>query len=169
MQWLAEICVRRPVFATVLSLVILVVGGVFYGKLGVDQFPKIDMPAVVVVTRLPGASPEDVEREITEKIEGSVNTLSSIDELRSDSTEGVSRVIVIFKLEKSVDVATQEVRDKVSSVMGDMPRDIDQPVITKIDPDAQPVLFVALNAPGKTTKEITDIADRVLRRRIEST
>src|SRR5690348_4234784 len=112
MQWLAEVCVRRPVFATVLSLVILVVGGVFYTKLGVDQFPKIDLPAVVVVTRLPGASPEDVEREISEKIEGAINTISSIDELRSDSSEGASRVMVMFKLEKDVDVATQEVRDK---------------------------------------------------------
>jgi hydrophobe/amphiphile efflux-1 (HAE1) family protein len=169
MQWLAEICVRRPVFATVLSLTILVVGSVFYTKLGVDQFPKVDFPAVIVVTRLPGASPEDVEREISEKIEGAVNTISSIDELRSESTEGVSRVIIQFFIEKDVDVATQEVRDRVAAVLPDMPRDIEQPVINKLDPDAQPILFLALNAPGKTTKDITDLADRVVRRRIEST
>ena len=169
MQWLAEVCVRRPIFATVLSLVILVVGGVFYGKLGVDQFPKIDFPAVVVLTRLPGASPEDVEREITEKIEGSINTISSIDELRSDSSEGTSRVFVTFLLEKDVDVAAQEVRDRVNSVLGDLPKDIEQPTIQKIDPDAQPILYLALRAPGRSTKEITDYADRVVRRRIEST
>src|SRR5512139_1326752 len=101
MQWLAEICVRRPVFASVLSLVIMVVGGVFYAKLGVDQFPKIDFPAVVVITRLPGASPEDVEREISEKVEAAINTISSIDEMRSDSSEGVSKVFVTFQLEKN--------------------------------------------------------------------
>ena len=169
MQWLAEVCVRRPVFATVLSLIILVVGGVFYGKLGVDQFPKIDFPAIIVITRLPGASPEDIETEISEKIEGAVNTISSIDELRSDSSEGVSRVVVTFLLEKNVDVAAQEVRDRVNAVLPDLPKDIDQPVITKIDPDAQPILYYALRAPGKSAREITDLADRVVRRRIEST
>ena len=138
MQWLAEICVRRPVFATVLSLVILVVGGVFYGKLGVDQFPKLDIPYVMVITRLPGASPEDVEREISEKIEGAVNTISGIDELRSDSSEGVSRVMIQFLIEKDVDVATQEVRDRVASIVSDLPKDIDQPTITKLDPTLRP-------------------------------
>jgi HAE1 family hydrophobic/amphiphilic exporter-1 len=94
MQWLAAICVRRPVFATVLSLIILVVGGVFYKQLGVDQFPKIDFPVVVVLTRLPGSAPEDVETEITDKIEGAVNTISGIDELHSNSSEGLSQVVI---------------------------------------------------------------------------
>src|SRR6476620_386957 len=110
MQWLAEICVKRPVFASVLSLVIIVVGSVFYSKLGVDQFPKIDLPVVVVFTTQPGSSPEDIEREITDKIEGAVNTISGIDELRSNSSEGVSQVIVQFQLEKNVDIASQEVQ-----------------------------------------------------------
>ncbi|HEY0879982.1 MAG TPA: efflux RND transporter permease subunit, partial [Archangium sp.] len=87
MQWLARICVERPVFATVISLVILVVGGVFYTQLGVDQFPKIDFPVVVVQTVQPGASPEDMEREVSDKIEGAVNTIAGIDELRSVSAE----------------------------------------------------------------------------------
>ena len=106
MQWLAEVCVRRPVFATVLSLVILVIGAVSYKKLGVDQFPKIEFPYVMVITRLPGASPEDIERDVTEKIEGAVNTVSGIDELRSDSSEGVSRVMIQFLIEKDVAVAS---------------------------------------------------------------
>src|SRR3954463_5559444 len=113
MQWLAEVCVRRPIFATVLSLVILVIGGVFYSKLGVDQFPKIDFPAVTIITRLPGASPEDVESEISDKLEGAINTISGIDELRSISSEGVSQVVVSFILEKDVNVAVQEVQQKV--------------------------------------------------------
>jgi HAE1 family hydrophobic/amphiphilic exporter-1 len=168
MQWLAAICVKRPVFATVLSLVILVVGGVFYGKLGLDQFPKVDFPVVVVVTRLPGASPADVETEISDKIEGAVNTLAGIDELRSISAEGVSQVIVQFVLEKNVDVAAQEVQQKINTVLSELPRGIDPPVVQKFDPDSQPVLFLALNAKGKDVKEITDVADRVVRRRFES-
>src|SRR5262245_28733546 len=146
MQWLAEVCVRRPVLASVLSLVILVVGSVFYTQLGVDQYRKIDIPVIVVITRLPGSSPEDVEREITDKIEGAVNTISGIDELRSISSEGISQVIIQFLLEKNVDVAGQEVQQKVNSILVDLPKGIDPPVVQKFDPDAQPILFIALNA-----------------------
>ena len=168
MQWLAEVCVKRPVFATVLSLVILVVGSVFYRQLGVDQFPKIDLPMVMIITRLPGASPEDVETDVTDKIEGAVNTISGIEELRSNSTEGVSQVLIQFKLEKPVDVAAQEVQEKVNGVLNDLPRDIEPPSVSRVDPDSMPVLFIAVNAVGRDTKAITDFADRVVRRRIES-
>lgn len=168
MQWLAELCVKRPVFATVLSLVILVVGSVFYTQLGVDQFPKIDFPVVVVQTIQAGASPEDMEREVSDKIEGAVNTISGIDELRSTSAEGVSQVIVQFVLEKNVDVASQEVQQKVSTVLAELPKGIDPPVVQKFEPDAIPVIFIALRAPGKNVREVTDIADRIVRRRIES-
>src|SRR5438067_4180148 len=135
MQWLAEICVKRPVFATVLSLVILVVGSVFYKQLGVDQFPKVEFPVVIVVTRLPGASPEDVETTITDKIEGAVNTISGVDELRSNSSEGVSQVMIQFLLEKPVEVAAQEVQEKVNAVLIDLPRGIDPPSVIRFDPD----------------------------------
>ncbi|MFI5309132.1 MAG: efflux RND transporter permease subunit, partial [Polyangiales bacterium] len=159
---------KRPVFATVLSLMILVVGSVFYRQLGVDQFPKIDLPMVMIVTRLPGASPEDVETDITDKIEGAVNTISAIEELRSNSTEGVSQVMIQFKLEKSADVAAQEVQEKVNGVLADLPPDIEPPSVTRLDPDSMPVLYIAVHADGKDTKAITDFADRVVRRRIES-
>lgn len=173
MQWLAEICVRRPVFASVLSLVILVVGSVFYTQLGVDQYPKIDIPVIIILTTLPGSSPEDVEREISDKIEGAVNTINGIDELRSISSEGVSQVIIQFVLEKNVDVAAQEVQQKINGVLAELPEGIDPPVVQKFDPDAQPIIFIALNAVAADGKEadvrdITDIADRVVRRRLES-
>src|SRR5688572_16397507 len=100
MQWLAAICIKRPIFATVLILVICVVGAFGYVQLGVDRFPKVDLPIVTVTTRLPGAAPEDVETEITEKIEEAVNTVSGIDELQSITTEGVSLVTITFILEK---------------------------------------------------------------------
>ncbi|MBE2251453.1 MAG: efflux RND transporter permease subunit [Myxococcus sp.] len=168
MQWLAELCVKRPVFATVLSLVILVVGGVFYRQLGVDQFPKIDFPAVVIVTVLPGAAPEDMETDISDKIEGAVNTISGIDELRSTSSEGISTVVVQFLLEKDINVAAAEVQQKINSVLPELPRGIDPPIVQKFDPDAQPVLYIALRAEGQDVKDVTDIADRVVRRRLES-
>jgi hydrophobic/amphiphilic exporter-1 (mainly G- bacteria), HAE1 family len=168
MQWLAELCVKRPVFASVLSLVVIVVGLVFYVQLGVDQYPKIDFPVVVVTTVLPGSSPSDVEREITDKIEGAVNTISSIDELRSDSFESISRVVVQFKLEKPVDVAVQEVQQKVNTVLAELPRGVEPPIVQKVDPDAQPVLYVAMQAQGKDLKQLTDDADRIVRRRLES-
>lgn len=168
MQWLAELCVKRPVFATVLSLVILVVGGVFYKQLGVDQFPKIDFPVIVVQTTLPGAAPEDVETDISDRIEGAVNTISGIDELRSNSSEGVSQVIIQFSLEKNVDVAAQEVQQKINMVLPELPKGIDPPIVQKFDPDAQPVLFIALRNPNADVREITDLADRVVRRRLES-
>ncbi|HEU4538361.1 MAG TPA: efflux RND transporter permease subunit, partial [Polyangiaceae bacterium] len=105
MQWLAQLCVRRPVFATVLMLVVMVLGAVGYSRLGVDQFPNVDLPFVIVSTRLDGASPEEVETDISDKIEGAVNTIDGIDELQSVSTEGFSQVMIAFQIEKQSDEA----------------------------------------------------------------
>ena len=167
MQWLAEISVKRPVFASVLVLSLTVVGVFAYFRLGVDLFPKVDFPMITVTTRQSGAAPEEIETEITDKIERAVNTIAGIDELRSVSTEGVSQVFIVFKLEKSVDVAAQEVRDKVNQILPDLPQDIDQPVVDKMDPDAAPVIFVALSA-DRPIRDISEFADKTLRREIES-
>src|SRR5690606_11728893 len=113
MQWLARICVERPVLASVLMLVIVVLGVIGYRGLGVDQFPNVDIPVVVVTTTLPGAAPEEVESDVTDKIEAAVNQVSGVDELNSVSSEGVSQVVIRFDLEKNTDVAAQEVRDKI--------------------------------------------------------
>src|ERR1700750_2577063 len=125
MQWLARLCVRRPVFGAVLMLVIIVVGLAGYSRLGLDQFPNVDFPVIVVTTRLDGAAPEEVETDITDKIEGAVNTISGIDIMRSMSAQGVSTVIVQFTLEKDVDVAAQDVRDKINAITPDLPKGID--------------------------------------------
>jgi HAE1 family hydrophobic/amphiphilic exporter-1 len=167
MQWLASICVRKPVFATVLILSLCVVGIVGYFKLGVDRFPKVDFPVVTVITRLPGAAPTEVETEITDKIEEAVNTISGIDELRSASSEGVSQVFVSFVLEKDPDVAAQEVRDRINSVLPNLPKDVELPTVTRMDPDASPIIFVSV-AAQKPIREVTEIADKLVRRRIES-
>ncbi|MFT3767367.1 MAG: efflux RND transporter permease subunit [Minicystis sp.] len=167
MQWLAQICVRRPVFATVLMLLIVVLGIAGYTKLGLDQFPNVDFPVIVVTTRLDGAAPEEVETDITDKIEGAVNTISGIDDLRSTSSQGVSSIIIQFTLDKEVDVAAQEVRDHINTILPDLPKGIDQPIVSKVDPGAVPVLLIALRS-DKPIREVSEIADKVVRRQIES-
>jgi len=167
MQWLADISVRRPVFASVLILSLTVVGAFSFWQLGLDRFPKVDFPTVIVTTRQPGASPEQIETEITDKLEESINTISGIDDLRSTSSEGISQIMVSFVLEKDVDTAAQEVRDKVNRVLPDLPRTVEQPTVEKLDPDAAPVLTLAVSS-NKPIREITEFADKVLRRRLES-
>ena len=167
MQWLAAICVRRPVFASVIALVLTVLGTFAYFELGVDRFPKVEFPVVMAVTVVPGASPEQVETEVTDKIESAVNTISGIDELRSVSVEGVSQVIVSFVLEKDINVGAQEVREKINEVLADLPTGIDPPVVAKLDPDATPILTLAVTGAG-SARDITELADKVVRREIES-
>src|ERR687886_630132 len=167
MQKLAEICVRRPVFATMIILSLTVVGVFSFFSLGVDLFPKVDFPTITVTVVNPGASPREIETEITDKVESSVNTISGIDELRSTSVEGVSQVFVQFLLEKNPDVAAQEVRDKVNLVVTELPETAEQPIIQKLDTDAAPVLRIAVSAP-RSLREVTDIADKQIKQRIES-
>jgi len=166
-QRLAEICVRRPVFTWVLMLSLVVLGLFAYEKLGVDRFPKIDLPYVTVSTVLVGAAPEEIETEVTDKVEEAVNTISGIDQLISVSAEGVSQVVIGFELEKNADVAAQEVRDRVNSVLRQLPRDAEPPVIEKIDPDAAPVLSLAVAADAPI-RDVTEFSDKVLRRQLES-
>src|SRR5437868_11244781 len=166
MQKLAEICVRRPVFATMLILSLTVVGLFSFRSLGVDLFPKIDLPTITVTVVNPGASPQEIETEVTEKVEGSVNTISSIDELRSTSVEGVSQVFITFLLEKNADVAAQEVRNKVDLIVNDLPETAEVPIVQKLDTDATPVLRIAVSAP-RSLRDVTDIADKQIKRQIE--
>ncbi|MDT5296203.1 MAG: hypothetical protein QOJ76_3083, partial [Acidobacteriota bacterium] len=167
MQKLAEICVRRPVFATMLILSLTVVGVFSFSTLGVDLFPKIDLPTITITVVNPGASPREIETEVTDKVESAVNTISGIDELRSTSVEGVSQVFVTFLLDKNADVAAQEIRDKVNLISGDLPETAEQPIIQKLDTDAAPVLRVAVSA-NKSLRDVTDIADKDIKKRIES-
>ena len=167
MQWLAEICVRRPVFAWVLVLSLTVVGLFAFGRLGVDRFPNIDIPTISITTRLAGAAPEQIETEVTDKIEEAVNTISNIDTLSSTSSEGFSQVVVSFTLEKNADVAAQEVRDRINRVLPLLPRTVLQPTVEKLDFTAAPVITVAVTA-DKPVRDITEFADKVLRRRLES-
>jgi len=167
MQWLAAICVRRPVFTWVLVLALVVVGGASIFGLGVDRFPNIDFPVVIVTTQLPGASPEQVETEVSDKLEEAINSISGVEELRSNNYEGLSVVVVQFELEKNTSVAAQEVRDRVNRTLALLPSGIEQPKVERSDPDATPVMLIALEST-RTTREATEYATRSIRRRIES-
>src|ERR1051325_9925866 len=167
MQKLAEICVRRPVFAVMLIMALTVVGWFSYNSLGVDLFPKIDLPTITVTVVNPGASPQEIETEITDKVEAAVNTVSGIDELRSTSVEGVSQVFITFQLEKSPDVASQEVRDRVNLIIPDLPDSAETPTVQKLDPDAAPVIAIAVSSP-RPLRDLTDIADKRIKQRIET-
>ncbi|MBN1866055.1 efflux RND transporter permease subunit [Candidatus Sumerlaeota bacterium] len=167
MHVLAEICIRRPVFATVLIIIMVVFGVYGYTQLGLDRFPKIDIPFMTVTTTMPGSAPEEIEQEITDKIEEAVNTISGIDDLRSVSSEGISQVYISFVLEKNIDVASQEVRDKVNRVIPDLPKGVDQPFVEKMDPDAVPVITLAATA-ADSVRNITEYCDKTLKRRLES-
>ncbi len=167
MQWLAEICVKRPVFATMLILSLVVVGAFSFLSLGVDLFPKIDFPTITITVVNPGASPQEIETEITDKIEEAVNTISGIDELRSTSIEGISQVFVAFVLEKDVNVAAQEVENRVQTVIPNLPETAKQPTVQKLDTDAAPVLRISISAPT-SLREVTEIAKNRVKERIES-
>jgi hydrophobic/amphiphilic exporter-1 (mainly G- bacteria), HAE1 family len=166
MQWLANTSIRRPVFASVLIILVLVFGVLGYFRLGVDEFPNVDVPIAVITTRLPGASPAEVETEISDKIEGAVSTISGIDELRSTSSEGYSVVIVSFKLDKNSDVGVQEVRDKLDQVMPQLPKGTDPPVVSRVDTGAGAVMILGVSG-DMPTRDLTEIADKQVRRRIE--
>src|SRR5579871_1587514 len=167
MHALAQLCVKRPVFATMLVLSLVVVGIFSYFSLGVDLFPKIDIPTVSITVQNPGASPEEIETEITKKIEDSVNTISQVDEVRSTSSEGYSLVIVTFELSKDGDVAAQEVQNKVNLIVPQLPQSAKQPVIQKFDPDATPVMQIAVSAP-RSLRDVTLIADKLIKQKLEN-
>ncbi|MEB2360155.1 MAG: efflux RND transporter permease subunit [Bryobacteraceae bacterium] len=166
MQKLAEICVRRPVFATMLIMFLVVIGLNSYRQLGVDFFPKIDFPVVTITTTLRGAAPEEVETQVSKRVEEAVNTIEGIDDLRSISSEGVSTVVIQFVLEKDPEVAAQEVRDKVNTILGDLPRDADPPIIEKVATDAAPVISIVV-ASGRDLREATKVVDDRIKKNIE--
>jgi len=166
MQRLAEICVRRPVLAGVITLVMVVVGAISFFGLNVERYPNLDLPIIVVLTKLPGASPEEMETDITRKIEDAVSGVGGIDQVTSTSAEGFSTVVAQFVLNKNVNVAAQEVQEKVSGVVNDLPAGTDPPTVLRYDPNQIPVLVVALSAP-RSVRDISEYADKVVRPQLE--
>jgi hydrophobic/amphiphilic exporter-1 (mainly G- bacteria), HAE1 family len=162
-----DICIKRPIFTVMLVSAPLVLGLVAYNALGVDLFPNVELPVVVVTTTLKGASVEVMETSVTKPLEEIINTVNGIDELRSTTQEGISRITVQFFLDKNRDVAAQEVRDKISTIMAQLPEGVDPPIIDKFDLDAMPVMTIAV-AGKRAKQEITEIARKRIKEDIES-
>jgi HAE1 family hydrophobic/amphiphilic exporter-1 len=166
MQKLAEVCIRRPVFAMMIVLTLVVIGAAGYLNLGVDRFPAVDVPVVRINARLPGASPAEMESEVSQLIEEAVNTIEGIDELRSVNGPGSSFVVLTFNLDRDIDVAAQDVRDRVATVVRQLPRDMDPPTISKADTDQQPVLSISVSGP-RSQREMSEIADKIIKPQLE--
>jgi HAE1 family hydrophobic/amphiphilic exporter-1 len=166
MQKLAEVCIKRPVFATMLVMAFVVVGAASWFRLGVDRFPAVDLPTVNVRVELPGASTEEMETQVAQKLEEQINTIQGIQELRSISGSGAVIVIVTFNLNRQIDVAAQDVRDKVAIAVRNLPREILPPVVSKFDNDQAPVVTIALSG-DRSVRELTEIADKTVRPLLE--
>ena len=166
MKTLAAICIQRPVFATMIVLSLVVVGGASYFRLGVDRFPRVDLPNINVRTALPGSAVEEAETLVSEPMEEVVNTVEGIDELRSIAWPGQSMVIATFNLNRNIDVAAQDVRDRVAVVLRRLPEDILPPVVSKFNSDNSPAISIALSG-NLSVRELTELADKIIKPRIE--
>src|SRR4029450_1415858 len=166
MQKLAEVCIRQPVFAAMLILALVVLGIASYFRLGVDRFPAVDLPTVRVLTRLPGSSPEEVESQVSQRLEDAINTIEGIDRPWSISGQGNSIIIVTFNLERDIDIATQDVRDRIASTLRDLPQGTDPPLISKVNNDQAPVMTPALSS-ARSPRERHELADKVLKPQLE--
>ena len=164
---LADLCIRRPVFATMLVMSLVVLGWFSFQRLGLDLFPNVDFPTVTITTTLKGASVEEIESGVTKPIEEIVNTIDGIDILRSTSKEGVSLVIVQFLLSKDSAIAAQEVRDKVATIVSRLPQGTDPPIMEKFDIGATPIMSVVV-AGNRDLREVTEIARKQIKEKIET-
>jgi hydrophobe/amphiphile efflux-1 (HAE1) family protein len=166
MQKLADISLRRPIFGTMIVLALVVVGAASYFRLGIDRFPSIDVPQVNVRTQLPGAAPDEMETTISQPIEEVVNTVDGIEELRGWTTLGTSNVQIAFYLSRDIELALQDVRDRVSTVLRKLPREAFPPVISKTTTDLDPILTIGV-AADRPLRELTEMADKLVRPQLE--
>jgi HAE1 family hydrophobic/amphiphilic exporter-1 len=166
MQKLAEICIKRPVFAAMIILALVVIGASSYFKLGVDRFPAVDVPTVTVRATLPGASPEEAESTLAQTLEEAVNTVEGIEMLRSVSSQGRTFVTATFGLDRDIDNAAQDVRDRVQGVTRLLPPGTDPPIVQKFDNERQGILTIALSS-DRSVRELSELADNVVRKQLE--
>ncbi len=163
---LPEICIKRPVFATVLALVILLVGLISYTRLSVREYPRIDEPVVSVNTTYRGASAEVVESQVTKPLEDSLAGIEGVELMTSQSRSERSQINVRFRITRSPDAAAADVRDKVSRVRGRLPDTVDEPVIAKVESDSQPIIYMAVQAGSLTPLEASDYVTRYIKPRL---
>ena len=165
---LAEVSIRRPVFATVLSLLIVLVGAVSFNRLSVREYPKIDEPVVTVSVRYAGASAEVIESQVTKPLEDSIAGIDAVDVITSISRADQAQISVRFRLEKDADSAAAEVRDRTSRVRNRLPQAIEEPVIAKVEADAFPVIQIAFSSESMTPLQINDLVNRIVKPRLQT-
>lgn len=165
---LSSLSIQRPVLATVMSIAIIIFGIIGYTFLGVREYPSVDQPIVTVSTNYPGANAEIIVSQITEPIEDAVNGIDGIRTITSTSRDGRSTVTVEFVLEKDLEAAVNDVRDKVGQAVGRLPADADPPIVSKADADASPIMFINFRSAERNMLELTDIAERVFKERLQT-
>ena len=165
---LSGLAIRRPVFASMVMLGLIVLGIFGYRQLAIDQFPNVDIPVITVQTTYPGASAETIEREVTRRMEEAFNPVQGVDNITSISLEGVSQVIVEFDLDRDVDAAAADIRAKIETIRRDLPEDIDPPIVEKFDPASLPIVSLALSSKTTPLVQLTSLADETIRRRLEN-
>jgi hydrophobic/amphiphilic exporter-1 (mainly G- bacteria), HAE1 family len=166
MQKLVAVCIRQPIFAAMIILALVVVGAASYMRLGVDRFPSVDLPTVRVLTTLPGASPEEIESQISQRLEDAINTVEGISQLWSISGLGSSIIIITFNLERDIETATQDVRDRIATTLRDLPAGSDPPLISKFSNDLAPIMLLAVSS-DRSRRETTELADKVVKDQLE--
>ncbi len=167
-MFLSDLSIKRPVFATVIMLSLVVLGVFSYKRLSVEEYPNVEIPFISVVTKYPGASAQTVETEVSKKIEEAVNPVAGVKKVMSYSNEGVSTVVIEFTLETKINDVNPEVRAKISAIRGDLPDDIEEPIIQKLDFNAMPVISIAAQSETLSQRELTDIVDKLIKKRLES-
>ena len=165
---LSRISIQRPILATMMNLVLVLFGLIGLSRLPIRELPDIDPPIISVSTVFPGANPQVVETEVTERLEEAINNIEGIKTLRSESREGVGNITIEFDLSRDIDVAAQDVRDRVSRVRGRLPPDIREPIIAKQDSDAQPILWISLNSDRYSPVQLTTLAEQQIKPRLQA-
>lgn len=165
---LSDLSIKRPVLATVMSLIIILIGLISYDRLAVREYPKIDEPVVTVATKYPGASAEIIESQITQPLEESLAGIEGVELMTSTSRSESSQITIKFSLTRDPDEVANDVRDRVSRVRGRLPDEIDEPVISKVEADAQPTIYLAFSSDKHSPLEITDYADRYVKDKLQN-
>ena len=165
---ISEICIRRPVFATVLSLAVVLIGLVSWTRLTIREYPNIDEPVVTVRTTYKGASPDIIESQVTKPMEDSLAGIEGVDVLSSISRQEESQITIKFRLERDPDGAAADVRDRVSRVRNRLPQDVEEPVIAKVEADANPIIYLAFSSDRHSALEVTDVASRIIKPRLQT-
>ncbi len=167
-MFLSDLSIKQPVLATMLAVTLVTLGIFSYQRLSVDLFPDVEIPVLTVQTAYPGASPETVEREVSKRIEEALNTIPGVRHISSTTTEGLSMVIVEFRLGVRITTAQQDAQSKINAIRADFPADMEEPVIQRIDFNAMPVVSVAVESKTADVKTLSTLAEKVLKKRLEN-